>query len=475
MKNWILDNCFTKNNKIISWATNKKWFINKNYIKEYDTIIDNTNFLPIDVTFIERIYCILNDITEQPKCKCCDNLVSFRGTIKNGYNIYCSSKCSSKDIDIIQNNVIKNKQTCLIKYGVDNGSKTIEARTKISKALTGKKHNKISEDTLSKYHNIHLENKIPITTLSKQLGYSASNLHQLLNRRGYKTKVFAGSYPEQLLIDYFNTCKINIIVHDRELLNGKELDIYLPDYKIAIEINGLFWHNDNIKDSNHLLEKTIECNNIGIRLLHFYDIEILNKFDIVCSIINNILYKNYKIYGRETSIINITSIEAKQFFDINHIQGGVYSKYNAGLIYCDKLVAVMSISKSRYDNTFELTRFANIKFNTVIGGFSKLLKYLLKTNNIEKLTSYVDLRFFTGDAYKSNGFIKTHQSKPNYYYFNKKDYILESRIKYQKHKLPKLLNNFDINISEYENMKTNGYLRIFDCGNLVYKYNNTIE
>jgi hypothetical protein len=32
MKNWILDNCFTKNNKIISWATNKKWFINKNYI-----------------------------------------------------------------------------------------------------------------------------------------------------------------------------------------------------------------------------------------------------------------------------------------------------------------------------------------------------------------------------------------------------------------------------------------------------------
>jgi hypothetical protein len=52
MKNWILDNCFTKNNKIISWATNKKWFINKNYIKEYDTIIDNTNFLTIDVTFI---------------------------------------------------------------------------------------------------------------------------------------------------------------------------------------------------------------------------------------------------------------------------------------------------------------------------------------------------------------------------------------------------------------------------------------
>ena len=28
---------------------------------------------------------------------------------------------------------------------------------------------------------------------------------------------------------------------------------------------------------------------------------------------------------------------------------------------------------------------------------------------------------------------------------------------------------FDIMLSEYENMKANGYNKIFDCGNLVYE------
>ena len=47
-------------------------------------------------------------------------------------------------------------------------------------------------------------------------------------------------------------------------------------------------------------------------------------------------------------------------------------------------------------------------------------------------------------------------------------YVLESRIKYQKHKLGKLLETFDPAKSEIENMKLNGYHRIFDCGNLVF-------
>ena len=47
-------------------------------------------------------------------------------------------------------------------------------------------------------------------------------------------------------------------------------------------------------------------------------------------------------------------------------------------------------------------------------------------------------------------------------------YVLKSRIKYQKHKLGKLLEIFDPAKSEIENMKLNGYHRIFDCSNLVF-------
>lgn len=34
-----------------------------------------------------------------------------------------------------------------------------------------------------------------------------------------------------------------IIENDRNILDGKELDIYLPDLKLAFEYNGEYWHN----------------------------------------------------------------------------------------------------------------------------------------------------------------------------------------------------------------------------------------
>lgn len=34
--------------------------------------------------------------------------------------------------------------------------------------------------------------------------------------------------------------------------------------------------------------------------------------------------------------------------------------------------------------------------------------------------------------------------------------------------MSKILDNFDENKTEVENMKSNGYFRIFDCGNFVF-------
>ena len=62
------------------------------------------------------------------------------------------------------------------------------------------------------------------------------------------------------------------------------------------------------------------------------------------------------------------------------------------------------------------------------------------------------------------------KSKPNYWYFKiKSDYhTLLNRIPYQKHRQEKILEKFDPEMSEPENMRANGYDRIFDCGNLVF-------
>ena len=36
---------------------------------------------------------------------------------------------------------------------------------------------------------------------------------------------------------------------------------------------------------------------------------------------------------------------------------------------------------------------------------------------------------------------------------------------FQKHKLNKILNKFESNLTEWKNMQLNGYDRIWDCGN----------
>ena len=59
-------------------------------------------------------------------------------------------------------------------------------------------------------------------------------------------------------------------------------------------------------------------------------------------------------------------------------------------------------------------------------------------------------------------------TNPNYFYFKDKTLDVYNRIKFQKHKLIKVLKKFYPDKSEYENMKLNNYNRIFDAGNNVY-------
>ena len=95
-----------------------------------------------------------------------------------------------------------------------------------------------------------------------------------------------------------------------------------------------------------------------------------------------------------------------------------------------------------------------------------MLKHFERTYNPKSIISYADRRWSKGNLYSKIGFKQVSTSKPNYWYIV--DGQLESRVKYQKHKLKNILEHFDESKSEVQNTKDNGYNRIFDCGNLVY-------
>ena len=287
------------------------------------------------------------------------------------------------------------------------------------------------------------------------------------------------SSSEKEIEEYIQTFNINVEHSNRTILNGRELDIYIPSKQLAIEYDGLYWHNiSNQPDSKYHLNKTLQCNEKNIQLIHVFDDEWLYKQDIVKSRIKNLLGIYDKIiYARKCTIKEISDpIEYSLFLEDNHLQGFIASRYNIGLYYNDELVSLMtfgpyrkSMNQENKENCYEMYRFCNKLGYHIPGAASKLFKYFIKTYNPDEITTYADRRWSNGNLYYKLGFTLDHISQPNYWYT--KDYLhREYRFKYRKSELPKLLESFDPTQTEQQNMLNNGYDIIYDCGNYVFKW-----
>ena len=286
------------------------------------------------------------------------------------------------------------------------------------------------------------------------------------------------SKAEDELVAYIESLGVSIIRRDKKILNGKELDLYLPDYNLAIEYNGMVWHSrgttfpKNIDgfDIHSHINKTDMCDSKGIQLLHIFESEwILNK-DKWKSVIANKLNKNkHRLYARNTEFKEITTKMASDFCMTNHLQGKNNASLNYGLFHNSTLVSVMTFKKATAHNaSYEMIRFCNLLDYSVIGSASKLLKNFRKIHK-GKILSYANRRWSDGGLYRNIGFTELDKTKAGFCYFHYKDISkLYSRQKFQKHKLREVLDDYDNTITALANMFNNGYRQIFDSGNYVF-------
>lgn len=316
---------------------------------------------------------------------------------------------------------------------------------------------------------VNTNTKIEINCAKHGVFYQLPKMH--LRGHGCPKCSIRVSKPEQKLTSLLNDANITVINNIKNIIPPLELDLYLPDFNLAIEYNGIFWHSELMgKTNSYHLHKTTECNKKDVRLIHIFESEWILKPDIVQSRLKTLIGLNNKIYARNCQIKNIANKESSEFLDANHIQGNCNAKIRLGLFYQNELVGVMTFGKSRFARKaeWELLRFCSKLNTTIVGGASKLFKNFVNTHRPSNIISYSDRRWNTGKLYDTLGFVFSHHSKPNYFYFNKNSLILETRHKYQKHKLCHLLNTFDASLTEWENMKNNKYNRIWDCGNSVW-------
>ena len=351
---------------------------------------------------------------------------------------------------------------------------------KIGIILKTKSYLKIKNNFESIEYNLITTETEHINSIDTLLKYSCNKCNSI--RESYWPYIrcticypYNKSIAENEVLEYCQSLSPNVLSSNRQIIKPLELDIYLPNHNLAIEYDGLYYHSSDsteTENKDYHLNKTNLCQEQGIQLFHIFENEWLDPFkqNIWKSIIKNRLGKSSRIYARKTKVAQITSKDKKQFLIDNHLQGDCASSVNLGLYLGDELVSVMTFGRSRYDKKidWELLRFCNRLENSVVGGASKLLK-AFRRENVGSIISYADKRRSRGGLYKALGFTLSHKSEPNYFYFGNNSMKLESRIKYQKHKLEKVLDKFDSELTESENMYANGYRKIYDCGNQVWK------
>ena len=292
------------------------------------------------------------------------------------------------------------------------------------------------------------------------------------------------SKVEKEIVDFIKSLGIdNIIENDRVILDGKELDIYLPDYNLAIEFDGLYWHNQQnlerrkVNAKKYHLDKTNLAHGKGIRLVHIFEDEWTDKQGQVKSRLKHFLgFYEKKIGARETKIKDLNSKERRVFLDRNHIQGMDRVSFSYGAYYNNKLIGVMSFCKPRVSmgmkgsavkvGMYELSRFAVESGWQIYGLASKMFKHFIREEEVNEVYTYSDLRWNkihgTGTVYEMIGMEYISRSSPSYFYI--KDGKREYRFKYRKNVLNEKLKTFDKNLTEYQNCLNDGLDRVFDCG-----------
>jgi len=372
---------------------------------------------------------------------------------------------------LTKENKEKSKMTTLKKFGVTNYRQSDVS--KLNKKITAfKNHKKILEGKFiinSTPEEFEARKDISATCCICNTAFLYNSSHGIKPRcpTCYPTPI-GGSYQEDEFYNFISTLTSeNIIRSDRKILDGLEIDIFIPELNIGFEYDGIIWHGESFgKEKTYHLNKQKLAKSKGIDLFFIRSDEWLEKKEILKSIIKtkfNIIENKY--YGRKCEIKNIAHKEADPFFCTNHIQGNINAPVYIGLFYNNELVSATSFGKERNaKNGYELYRYANKLNSSVIGGFSKMLKYFLNTYLPTYLITFSDKRLFNKNTYVNSGFIYSGDTDPNYNYYKNGNYA-GSRIKFQKHKLPELLEKFDITLTEYDNMLINGYDRVWDCGN----------
>lgn len=489
------------NGKIRSFTANRGYWLRRGIESGFDLLMTTTSWLPESCSFGERVFVFENDCLERPKCICGNEIVKFD---EGRYPTYCSIRCVGKSQAVREKRATTNftryggttpaaseavrqkaRETCLSQYGVAHLSKDPEyQKTKQQAYLkkTGRMCNRqlhIDDNAYQRLNDVdwlrrrHHDDGISMYQMAIELGVTYRTIRVVLDRYQIEKKLYYRGVGETQIGEYIQSLGLIAERKDRQIIAPLEIDVWIPEKKLGIEYQGLHWHASDPKGK--LVAKIERARLAGINLMVIFENEWVSqkKQDIVRSMIASRCGMSSTTIGARNCVLQaMNRSDAMDFMWANHLQGAPPTfSHCLGLMNDGKWVAAMMFGSSRFAEGWELIRFAAAKNHSVPGGASRLFQAFVREQQPASIISYADRRYSEGRMYAQLGFVFSHHSAPNYWYFRENSrYKLYHRMGFQKHKLANRLEKFDPGCTEWENMQANGWRRIWDAGNMVWHW-----
>lgn len=253
-----------------------------------------------------------------------------------------------------------------------------------------------------------------------------------------------------------------VISGDREIIAPKELDVTIPNMRMAFEFNGLYWHSSAHKDRNYHFKKSLDAEAAGFQLIHVWEDDWRDRRAIVETMLKRKLgvSNEPRLNARSLEYRQASVAESSAFLGANHIQGSAGGSWRGGLFKDDELVALM-LMKRRSEGHYELTRFATSAI--VRGGHSKLLKRAIEDLQPERIVTFADRGVSDGGVYAACGFVRDGEVPPDYSYL-----VRDSRVHKFNYRKARFKSDPELKyvegLPERELADLNGLSRVYDAG-----------
>ena len=304
----------------------------------------------------------------------------FKSTMIKNYNV----------IHPMFSDKIKSKmqKKCLEKYGVDSFTKQLDLfyDKETIEILQNKK-------TLEYLHHNKRKKLIEI---AQDLNIHKSTIAKYFKKHNIKVINHANySMAEKEIINIIDNP--NMLTNTREIITPYEIDIYIPDYKLAIEFDGLYWHAN--KDKNYHLMKSQLCDKKKINLFHIFENEWIDpiKKEIWKSLIHKKINQNILTINNNLICRKVSAIQAKGFMNNNHLKGYVKNCINLGIFYGKQLFSMMLIKRNK-SNDYKILRYCDKNNTKINGSFNLMIDFFIKNNNFKSIFLITNRRFETNTS-----------------------------------------------------------------------------